>query len=80
MPQTKHTVSTRPNRAPIKPLTIRPAGLASMLGVSTRHVTNLRNHPDPTRRLPQPFKIGRATFWRVADVEEWIDRQATATA
>lgn len=62
------------------PLTLRPSDLAGRLGVSTRHITNLRNHADPAKRLPRPFKIGRATFWRFGDVQEWIERQATNSA
>ena len=62
------------------PLILRPADLAGRLGVSTRHVTNLRNHPDPARRLPAPFKMGRAKFWRISDVQAWIERQAAQSA
>ena len=46
------------------PITLRPQGLADRLGVSRRHIYDLIDHPDPARRLPAPFKMGRATFWK----------------
>ena len=63
------------------PLTLRPQGLADRLGVSRKHIYNLVNHPDPDVRLPKPFKMGRATFWKMSDISAWIERQsARATA
>jgi predicted DNA-binding transcriptional regulator AlpA len=62
------------------PLSVRPADLAARLGISPRHVTNLRRHPDPERRLPPAHKIGRMTVWRFADIEEWLDRQTDRSA
>ncbi|PTM97308.1 helix-turn-helix transcriptional regulator [Mycoplana dimorpha] len=58
------------------PIAIRPQDLADRLGVTRRYVYHLLRHPDTTRRLPAPFKIGRATFWRADEVQEWFDRQA----
>lgn len=74
--------TTSPNAAAAQPhpLTLRPQGLADRLGVSRRHVYKLLQHPDPAVRLPAPFKIGRATFWRAADVNDWIERQAHRSA
>lgn len=76
-----HTKSkpARPEPHP-HPLALRAADIASRLSISARHVTNLRNHPDPERRLPPAFKVGRATFWRYADIEEWLNRQAERSA
>ena len=62
------------------PLTLRPQGLADRLGVSRRQLYKLAKHPDPAVRLPASFKIGRATFWRVADINDWIERQANRNA
>jgi predicted DNA-binding transcriptional regulator AlpA len=67
----------QPNFAPIA---VRPHELARLIGVSHRHIYKLINHPDPARRLPTPFKMGRATFWRFADVQAWLDRQAALSA
>lgn len=58
------------------PYTVRPQELADRLGVTRRYIYALLKHPDPAQRLPAPFKIGRATFWRVEDVQEWLTRQA----
>lgn len=62
------------------PLTLRPQDLADRLGVTRRYLYDLLKHPDAARRLPAPFKIGRGTFWRVDDVQNWLDRQAERTA
>ncbi|MBR2574538.1 MAG: helix-turn-helix domain-containing protein [Loktanella sp.] len=72
------TATPAPNASAAQPhpLTLRPQGLADRLGVSRRHLYKLLRHPDPAVRLPAPFKIGRATFWRAADINDWIERQA----
>jgi predicted DNA-binding transcriptional regulator AlpA len=62
------------------PFTIRPNDLSDRLGVSLRYIYVLLKHPDASRRLPAPFKIGRATFWRMEDVQEWHSRQAERAA
>jgi len=62
------------------PYAIRPKDLANRLGVTRRYLYDLLQHPDPEVRLPRPFKIGRATFWRAADVTEWLERQAQRNA
>lgn len=62
------------------PLTLRPQDLADRLGVTRRYLYDLLKHPDATRRLPTPFKIGRGTFWRVDDVQSGLDRQAERSA
>lgn len=59
---------------------VRPKDLADRLGVTRRYLYDLLKHPDPARRLPRPLKIGRATFWRVEDVQAWIERQAAQPA
>jgi predicted DNA-binding transcriptional regulator AlpA len=61
-------------------MAVRPDDFARRIGVSRRYLYNLMNHPDPARRLPAPFKVGRATFWRFCDVEAWIERQAANSA
>ena len=53
---------------------------AEAVSVSLRQVRYLMVHPDAAQRLPAPFKIGRATFWQVGDVQAWLDRQATRAA
>lgn len=85
-------IAAEPARAPLpgrpsslrpghpNPLAIRPAELAARLGTSTRNLYHLIKHPDPAVRLPQPFKIGRGTFWRVAEIEDWLTRQAERRA
>ena len=62
------------------PLMLRPKDLADRLGVTVRHVHRLVKHPDPDIRLPKPFKVGRATFWKYEDVLAWIERQANKSA
>ncbi len=62
------------------PYAIRPSDLADRLGVTRRYLYILLKHPDASRRLPAPFKIGRATFWRAEDVQDWLSRQAQRVA
>lgn len=62
------------------PLALRPKDFADRLGVSLRYLNKLRKHPDPARRPPPHFKIGRATFWRIEDVQEWLARKAERSA
>lgn len=62
------------------PLTVRPKDLASRIGVSARQITVLRSHPNPEIRLPKHFKVGRGTFWRIKDIEAWVERQAQRSA
>ena len=62
------------------PMTLRPKDLADRLGVTRRYLYLLLKHPDATRRLPKPFKIGQGTFWRAEDVQAWLDRQAARAA
>ena len=57
------------------PLALRPDELASRIGVSRRTLYNWLKHPDASQRLPQPFKIGRATMWRAEDVQTWLAPQ-----
>jgi predicted DNA-binding transcriptional regulator AlpA len=59
------------------PLTIRPQDLADRLGLTRRYLYDLLKHPDPARRLPAPFKLGRATFWRMEEITDWMSRQPT---
>ncbi|MGK7753794.1 MULTISPECIES: helix-turn-helix transcriptional regulator [unclassified Roseovarius] len=72
--------ATEKPTAPLEPLTIRPGELAARMGVSLAWINQLRNHPNPEVRLPRSFKIGRAVFWRIEDVNEWLDRQARRNA
>lgn len=61
-------------------LALRPEQLARRVGTSRRNLYNWLKHPDPTVRLPRPFKVGRATLWRVSDIEDWLTRQAQRRA
>jgi predicted DNA-binding transcriptional regulator AlpA len=62
------------------PLALRPQDLADRLGVTRRYVYVLLKHPDAERRLPQPFNIGRATFWRADDIQDWLSKQGARSA
>ncbi|MEW9836226.1 helix-turn-helix transcriptional regulator [Mesorhizobium marinum] len=57
------------------PLALRPDELASRIGVSRRTLYNWLKHPDASKRLPQPFKMGRATLWRADAVLAWVAAQ-----
>lgn len=62
------------------PLMLRPNDLADRIGVTRRYLYKLLKHPDPAQRLPSPLKIGRATFWRTEDIQNWINRQAVRSS
>jgi predicted DNA-binding transcriptional regulator AlpA len=80
-PDTKCTDKTEQKRPPHPhPLTIRPQDLADRLGVTRRYVYKLLKCTDASRRLPQPIKVGNATFWRATDIQNWLSRQAENTA
>lgn len=54
----------------------RPADMAEMLGCSLSKVGRLRRAGE----LPPSFTVGRARYWRKADVLAWLDaRAASAT-
>ena len=53
---------------------LTPATLAEMLGISERHLTDLRNE-DPT--FPQPVWLGKLPRWSPAVIRRWMDRPAT---
>ena len=59
---------------------LRVADLIEHAKLTRRTIYDLIKHPDPDVRLPAPFKIGRGTFWRAAEIEAWIDRQAARAA
>jgi len=44
--------------------------VAAMLGVSERTLWRLLS----AGRVPKPVRFGRSTRWRLADIEEWINR------
>ena len=74
-PAPKKTSNYEPRKPHPYPLSLRPKDLADRLGVTPRYLYIMLKHPDPERRLPAPYKIGRATFWRADEVQGWLDRQ-----
>lgn len=44
------------------------------------HVTLWRWIRDHEMRFPQPLKINRLNYWRLADLERWENAQAEKTA
>ncbi len=43
--------------------------LASVLGVSSRHIERL----DSSGKLPKPLRLGRAKRWRTSEIEAWLE-------
>ena len=61
------TATQSPHECPLTPLAVRPAQAAQMLGISPRKLWEL------THRGEVPHaKLGRATLYRVADLEQWL--------
>ncbi len=52
------------------PKLINAEELARLMNISERTLWRLLSG----RKLPQPVRIGRNTRWRLAEVEEWIER------
>jgi predicted DNA-binding transcriptional regulator AlpA len=49
-------------------------------GVSEMHVWRLMNDPKHAPlKFPTSIKINRRNYWRIADVRQWINRQAART-
>ena len=49
-------------------VTARPA-IRGITGFSAKHIYHLINE----NRFPAPIKIGRASLWRVSDINDWLD-------
>lgn len=49
-------------------ITARPAS-RGITGFSAKHIYHLINEG----RFPAAIKIGRASLWRVSDINEWLD-------
>jgi len=54
------------------PLLLDRAGASKRLGI--RNVRSFDRYVRP--KLPPAILIGRVPYWRVADLEEWVERQA----
>ena len=51
----------------------RPAS-RGITGFSAKHIYHLIK----TGQFPEPIKIGRASLWRVSDINEWLDSHSSA--
>lgn len=49
-------------------ITARPAS-RGITGFSAKHLYHLINE----RKFPAPIKMGRASLWRVSEINEWLD-------
>lgn len=49
-------------------VTARPAS-SGITGLSAKHVYHLINEG----KFPRPLKLGRASLWRVSDINAWLD-------
>lgn len=52
----------------------RPAS-SGITGFSAKHIYHLINEG----RFPEPIKIGRASLWRVSDINQWLESHASQT-
>ncbi len=55
-------------------VTARPAS-SGITGFSAKHIYHLINED----RFPAPIKIGRASLWRVSDINQWLDSHITSS-
>lgn len=52
----------------VQPTLLSIADLATLLGVSSRHVERM----DVSGRMPAPVRLGRSKRWRRTEIESWI--------
>ena len=72
---TDSSISTQtPHEGPLTPLAVRPAQAAQMLGISPRKLWELTNRGE----VPHA-KLGRATLYRVSDLEQWLANLSNAS-
>lgn len=55
-------------------ITARPV-LSGITGFSAKHIYHLINEG----RFPAPIKIGRASLWRLSDVNAWLDSHVSSS-
>jgi predicted DNA-binding transcriptional regulator AlpA len=58
-----------------QPLLLRADEVARLVAVSTRTLWRLVN----TEQFPAPVRVGGCTRWRLADVENWVNRCRSGT-
>ena len=49
------------------------AATRGITGFSAKHIYHLINED----KFPAPVKIGRASLWRLSDINRWLDSHAT---
>lgn len=55
-------------------ITARPAS-SGITGFSAKHLYHLINE----KKFPAPVKIGRASLWRMSEINSWLESQADWT-
>ena len=50
------------------------AATRGITGFSAKHIYHLINQD----KFPAPVKIGRASLWRLSEINSWLDSHATA--
>lgn len=52
------------------------AATRGITGFSAKHIYHLINED----KFPRPLKIGRASLWRLSDINAWIDSHASTAS
>ena len=52
------------------------AATRGITGFSAKHIYHLINEG----KFPRPLKIGRASLWRLSDINAWIDSHASTAS
>ena len=55
-------------------ITARPAS-SGITGFSAKHLYHLINE----RKFPAPIKMGRASLWRMSEINSWLESHADQT-
>lgn len=58
----------------IRTISARPAS-RGIIGLSSKHIYHLINQ----KKFPSPVKVGRASLWRLSEINQWLDSHAKQT-
>ena len=73
--QPEHKAKTYTTRSgQQRTVTAKPA-TRGITGFSAKHIYHLINQ----NQFPAPVKIGRASLWRLSDINQWLDSHNAAT-
>ena len=74
--QPARTAKTYTTRSGQKRAITSKAATRGITGFSAKHIYHLINE----NKFPAPIKIGRASLWRLSDINSWLDSHNTTNS